>query len=152
MTTLFYLACSFVHCPVDSQNNLKKYDYQYDANGKVVMDNHPLMIMAEKKHKVWNRLHCSDTTWFYLFRTFCVILYASDWFVTSGKPSESTCSTGVSFCTLSSSSSWHPTSLWLPTQPWFRMQPSAPFLVIARESIKAYHHFALSCTYFSQIF
>ncbi len=43
---------TFVHSPVDNSNHVKKRDEPYDPNGKVVMDNHPLMIMAELKKGV----------------------------------------------------------------------------------------------------
>ena len=42
----------FVHSPVDSDGRVKKRDEPYDPNGKVVMDNHPLMIMAELRKGV----------------------------------------------------------------------------------------------------
>ncbi len=39
-------------CPVDNKNHLKRFDEQYNSNGKVIMDNHPLMIMAQQKRRV----------------------------------------------------------------------------------------------------
>ena len=42
----------FQYCPVDEKNDLTQYSKPYNSNGKVRMDNHPLMIMAKKRQKV----------------------------------------------------------------------------------------------------
>jgi len=42
----------FRHCPVGNDNVLRRFDQPYNQNNKIVMDNHPLMIMAEQKRKV----------------------------------------------------------------------------------------------------
>ena len=42
----------FTYCPVSHNGELKSFDEPYHKNGKVRMDNHPLMIMALQKRRV----------------------------------------------------------------------------------------------------
>ena len=54
LSLLFFLSeeSFFKHGDVDEQDNCAKFKRAYNNNAKVIMDNHPLMIMAKEGQRV----------------------------------------------------------------------------------------------------
>ena len=49
---IFHLEQFYKYCPIDENDNCIKFKKSYNGNAKIVMDNHPLMIMAREEQKV----------------------------------------------------------------------------------------------------
>ena len=48
---IFLLAQAFKYCELKNEDDCINFKKSYHSNGKVVMDNHPLMIMANEEQK-----------------------------------------------------------------------------------------------------
>ena len=53
---IFHLEQFYKYCPIDENDNCIKFKKSYNGNAKIVMDNHPLMIMAREEQKVKKRI------------------------------------------------------------------------------------------------
>ena len=70
----------FKYCTVSDKEEYDTFKNPYNSNGKVVMDNHPLMIMAQEEQRVIesmpNRCFCLIAA---VHRIYCDILCAWLW-------------------------------------------------------------------------